>query len=138
MGAGLEDDRKSHDHKSHDHQPHEMTVRLLKDNLHGLGINIVDSADPESLRGVASSSRIVIESIVKGGPADSNGKLQRGIAGCFPCNSYVRLVHFMAGDIVVSVNSQSLEGLSRQQASALIKNSPDIVDLEILRGIPVT
>lgn len=43
----------------------------------------------------------------------------------------------IAGDIVVSVNGQSLAGLTRQEASALIKNSPDIVDLQILRGKPV-
>ena len=72
-------DDASRDQKSHDHQPHMMTVRLLKDSLHGLGINIVDSTDPaESSGGVASSSRIVIESMVKGGPADSNGVLQQG------------------------------------------------------------
>ena len=40
----------------------------------------------------------------------------------------------MSGDVVVSVNGRSLAGLSRQQASAVIKNSPDIVDLQILRG----
>lgn len=72
----------SHDQKSHDHRPHMMTVRLLKDSLHGLGINIVDSTDPESSGGMASSRRIVIESMVKGGPADSNGVLQRGKGGC--------------------------------------------------------
>ena len=44
---------------------------------------------------------------------------------------------WIAGDIVVSVNRQSLAGLTRQEASALIKNSPDIVDLQILRGKPV-
>ena len=69
------------DNISHDHRSLELTVRLLKDNLYGLGINIVDLMDPESSGGVASSSRIVIESIVKGGPADSNGKLQRGRVG---------------------------------------------------------
>ena len=76
MWTGVDDD-----HKSHDYRPHELTVRLLKDNLQGLGINIVDLTDTESSGGVASSSRIVIESIVKGGPADSNGKLQRGMYG---------------------------------------------------------
>lgn len=81
MRTGLDD--VSHDQKSHDHGAHELTVRLLKDNWHGLGINIVDLADPGSSGGVASSSRIVIESIVKGGPADSNGKLQRGMGACF-------------------------------------------------------
>ena len=39
-----------------------------------------------------------------------------------------------AGDIVVSVNGQSLAGLTRQEASAIIKNSSDIVDLHIIRG----
>lgn len=81
MQTGLDD--VSHDQTSHDYRPHELTVRLLKDNLHGLGINIVDLVDPESSGGVASCSRIVIKSIVKGGPADSNGKLQRGMGGYF-------------------------------------------------------
>ncbi len=72
----------SHDQKSHVHRPHEMTVRLLKDGLHGLGINIMDLTDPQSSGGVASSRRIVINGIVKGGPADSNGVLQPGEGGC--------------------------------------------------------
>ena len=64
----------SHDQKSHDYNSLELTVRLLKDNLHGLGINIVDLSESSG-----GSSRIVIESIVKGGPADSNGVLKRGM-----------------------------------------------------------
>ena len=46
------------------------------------------------------------------------------------------LLRCTAGDVVVSVNGQNLAGLTRQEASALIKNSPDIVDLQILRGKP--
>ena len=61
---------------SHDrNESLEFKVRLLKDDLYGLGINIVESSV-----GVANSSRIVIESVVKGGPADSGGALQRGMA----------------------------------------------------------
>ena len=74
-------DDVSHDQQSHDHRPHahKLTVRLLKDSLHGLGINIVDLTEPESSGGVTSSRGIVVDSIVKGGPADTNGILQRGM-----------------------------------------------------------
>ena len=77
MQAGSGD--VSHDQKSHDQRPLELRVRLLKDSLQGLGINIVDWTDQEPSGGVVGSSKIVIESIVKGGPADADGKLQRGM-----------------------------------------------------------
>ena len=74
-------DDVSHDQQSYDHRSyaHKLTVRLLKDNLHGLGINIVDLTEPESSGSVTSSRGIVVDSIVKGGPADTNGILQRGM-----------------------------------------------------------
>ena len=39
------------------------------------------------------------------------------------------------GDIVVSVNGQNLAGLSRQEASTIIKNCIDVLDLVVLRGM---
>lgn len=42
------------------------------------------------------------------------------------------------GDIVSSVNGQSLAGMTRQEASIIIKNSVDVVDLVVIRGKTTT
>ena len=67
----------SHDQKSHDHCQ-RLVVRLLKDVGKGLGINIVDLKESSGDTSAESTSKIVIESVVKGGPADVDGKLRRG------------------------------------------------------------
>ena len=61
---------------SHDHH-RELEVRLLKDVTKGLGINIIDLCE-SSGETASGSSKIVIESLVKGGPADIDKKLKRG------------------------------------------------------------
>ena len=60
---------------SHDHSQ-VLEVRLLKDTNKGLGINIADLPQP---LGRKDGSKIVIESIVRDGPADIDGKLKRGV-----------------------------------------------------------
>lgn len=66
--------------RSHD-ESQQLKVRLLKDSHKGLGINIIDLKESS---GVSSgiSSQIVIESVVRGGPADIDGNLKRGTYVC--------------------------------------------------------
>ena len=47
-------------------------IRLLKEPVKGLGIRIVDQPGPEG------SSVIVIDDIIKEGPAHMDGKLKKG------------------------------------------------------------
>ena len=40
----------------------------------------------------------------------------------------------IVGDIIVSVNGRSLAGLTRQEASSVIRSCDDVVNLEVIRG----
>ena len=57
----------------------QLAVRLLKDVTKGLGINIIDLNESSS-ETVGGVSKIFIESLVRGGPADIDGRLKRGEA----------------------------------------------------------
>ena len=74
--SGLGGVLPEHGRKSHD-QSQQLKVRLLKDISKGLGINIIDLKETSG-DSSGCSSQIVIESVVKGGPADIDGKLKRG------------------------------------------------------------
>ena len=40
----------------------------------------------------------------------------------------------IVGDIIVSVNGRSLAGLTRQEASSVIRSCDDVVNMEVIRG----
>lgn len=73
----------SHDQRTSSHDSFQkLSVRLLKDVSKGLGINIVDLKESSGESSAGRSSRIAIESVIKGGPADMDGKLKRGNSLC--------------------------------------------------------
>ncbi|XP_022099878.1 tyrosine-protein phosphatase non-receptor type 13-like isoform X2 [Acanthaster planci] len=86
-------------------------VQLKKANS-SLGISVTGGINTSVKHG-----GIYIKSMVPGGAADSNRKIQ-------------------VGDRVLGVNSESLEGVTHRQAVEALRRAPEVSTLVIERGIP--
>ncbi|XP_006798723.1 afadin isoform X1 [Neolamprologus brichardi] len=90
-------------------QPEIMTITLNKPLNSGMGVSIV------AAKGAGQCTLgIYIKSIVKGGPAEMNGQLT-------------------AGDQLLSVDGQSLVGLSQERAAAIMMQTGPIVTLQVAK-----
>ncbi|XP_070834683.1 afadin [Chaetodon trifascialis] len=90
-------------------EPEIVTIRLNKPLNSGMGVSIV--AAKAAGRG---NLGIYIKSIVKGGPAEMNGGLT-------------------AGDQLLSVDGQSLVGLSQERAAAIMMQTGPVVTLKVAK-----
>ncbi|XP_077416301.1 afadin isoform X2 [Vanacampus margaritifer] len=90
-------------------EPETVTVTLKKPLNCGMGVSIV------AAKGAGQDHLgIYIKSIVKGGPAEMNGLLT-------------------AGDQLLSVDGQSLLGLSQERAAAIMMQTGSIVTLKVAK-----
>ncbi|XP_077396114.1 afadin isoform X2 [Festucalex cinctus] len=90
-------------------EPETVTVTLKKPLNSGMGVSIV------AAKGAGQDHLgIYIKSIVKGGPAEMNGLLN-------------------AGDQLLSVDGQSLLGLSQERAAAIMMQTGPIVTLKVAK-----
>ncbi|XP_055943711.1 afadin-like isoform X2 [Argiope bruennichi] len=98
------DDNSSWKH----HEPEVATIRLQKSN-NGIGLSIVAAggADHDKLG-------IYIKSVVKGGAADLDGRLQ-------------------AGDQLLKVDGHSLVGVNQEKAAELMTRTGPVVTLEVAK-----
>ncbi|CAL1290125.1 unnamed protein product [Larinioides sclopetarius] len=90
------------------HEPEVATIRLQKSN-NGIGLSIVAAggADHDKLG-------IYIKSVVKGGAADLDGRLQ-------------------AGDQLLKVDGHSLVGVNQEKAAELMTRTGPVVTLEVAK-----
>ncbi|XP_038585533.1 afadin-like [Micropterus salmoides] len=90
-------------------EPDIVTITLNKPLNSGMGVSIVAAkgAGQENLG-------IYIKSIVKGGPAERNGRLT-------------------AGDQLLSVDGQSLVGFSQERAAAIMMQTGPVVTLQVAK-----
>ncbi|XP_043919082.1 afadin isoform X3 [Protopterus annectens] len=88
-------------------EPEVITVTLKKQNGMGLSIVAAKGAGQEKLG-------IYVKSVVKGGAADLDGRLS-------------------AGDQLLSVDGQSLVGLSQERAAELMTKTGSVVTLEVAK-----
>ncbi|XP_054470257.1 afadin [Anoplopoma fimbria] len=90
-------------------EPDIVTITLNKPLNSGMGVSIVAAkgAGQENLG-------IYIKSIVKGGPAEMNGRLT-------------------AGDQLLSVDGQSVVGLSQERAAAIMMQTGPVVTLQVAK-----
>ncbi|XP_035529456.1 afadin [Morone saxatilis] len=90
-------------------QPEVVTITLNKPLNSGMGVSIV------AAKGAGQGNLgIYIKSIVKGGPAEMNGRLT-------------------AGDQLLSVDGQSLLGLSQERAAAIMMQTGPVVTLQVAK-----
>ncbi|XP_061700364.1 afadin [Syngnathoides biaculeatus] len=90
-------------------EPETVTVTLEKPLKSGMGVSIV------AAKGAGQDHLgIYIKSIVKGGPAETNGLLT-------------------AGDQLLSVDGQSLLGLSQERAAAIMLQTGPVVTLKVAK-----
>ncbi|XP_077587862.1 afadin isoform X1 [Stigmatopora nigra] len=90
-------------------KPETVTVTVKKPFNSGIGVSIV------AAKGASQDNLgIYIKSIVKGGPAEKNGLLT-------------------AGDQLLSVDGQSLLGLSQERAAAIMMQTGSIVTLQVAK-----
>uniref|UniRef100_A0AAQ5YST2 PDZ domain-containing protein n=1 Tax=Amphiprion ocellaris TaxID=80972 RepID=A0AAQ5YST2_AMPOC len=90
-------------------QPEVVTITLNKPLNSGMGVSIV------AAKGAGQGNiGIYIKSIVKGGPAEMNGRLT-------------------AGDQLLSVDGQSLVGLSQERAAAIMMQTGPVVTLQVAK-----
>ncbi|XP_044022668.1 afadin isoform X2 [Siniperca chuatsi] len=90
-------------------EPEIVTITLNKPLNSGMGVSIV------AAKGAGQGNLgIYIKSIVKGGPAEMNGRLT-------------------AGDQLLSVDGQSLVGLSQERAAAIMVQTGPIVTLQVAK-----
>ncbi|KAI8499619.1 Nitric oxide synthase, brain [Branchiostoma belcheri] len=92
-----------------DDQPNIIVVELVKREVDGLGVSA-------KRRAASGQSAVVIEEVIRGGPADQTGMVQ-------------------PGDTIVAVNGQDIESLSYQEATQVIRDIEPGKPLElVLRG----
>uniref|UniRef100_UPI0037E9C8F6 afadin n=1 Tax=Semicossyphus pulcher TaxID=241346 RepID=UPI0037E9C8F6 len=90
-------------------EPEIVTITLNKPLNSGMGISIV------AAKGAGQGHLgIYIKSIVRGGPAEMNGRLT-------------------AGDQLLSVDGQSLVGLSQERAAAIMMQTGPVVTLQVAK-----
>ncbi|XP_051813953.1 afadin-like isoform X2 [Acanthochromis polyacanthus] len=90
-------------------QPEVVTITLNKPLNSGMGVSIV------AAKGAGQGNiGIYIKSIVKGGPAEMNSRLA-------------------AGDQLLSVDGQSLVGLSQERAAAIMMQTGPVVTLQVAK-----
>ncbi|XP_070776147.1 afadin [Enoplosus armatus] len=90
-------------------EPEIVTIRLNKPLNSGMGVSIV------AAKGAGEGHLgIYIKSIVKGGPAEMNGRLT-------------------AGDQLLSVDGQSLVSLSQERAAAIMMQTGPVVTLQVAK-----
>ncbi|XP_037602474.1 afadin [Sebastes umbrosus] len=90
-------------------EPEMVTITLNKPLNSGMGVSIV------AAKGAGRGNLgIYIKSIVKGGPAEMNGRLT-------------------AGDQLLSVDGQSLVGLSQERAAAIMMQTGPVVTLQVAK-----
>ncbi|XP_049918592.1 afadin isoform X3 [Epinephelus moara] len=90
-------------------EPDIVTITLNKPLNSGMGVSIV------AAKGAGQGNLgIYIKSIVKGGPAEMNGRLT-------------------AGDQLLSVDGQSLVGLSQERAAAIMMQTGPVVTLQVAK-----
>ncbi|KAM9842539.1 afadin [Aulostomus maculatus] len=91
-------------------EPQLVTVTLKKPLNSGMGVSIV------AAKGAGQDNlRIYIKSIVRGGPAEMDGRLT-------------------AGDQLLSVDGRSLVGLSQERAAAIMMQTGPIVTLQVVKS----
>ncbi|XP_035467399.2 afadin isoform X1 [Scophthalmus maximus] len=88
-------------------EPEIVTITLRKPLNSGMGLSIVAAKGAEQ-----GNLGIYIKSVVKGGPAEMNGMLK-------------------SGDQLLSVDGQSLVGLSQERAAAIIGQTGPVVTLKV-------
>ncbi|XP_044231429.1 afadin [Thunnus albacares] len=90
-------------------EPEIVTITLKKPLNSGMGVSIV------AAKGAGQDNLgIYIKSIVRGGPAEMNGKLT-------------------AGDQLLSVDGRSLVGLSQERAAAIMVQTGPVVTLQVAK-----
>ncbi|KAM7403498.1 hypothetical protein PAMA_004114 [Pampus argenteus] len=90
-------------------EPETVTITMKKPLNSGMGVSIV------AAKGAGQDNLgIYIKSIVRGGPAEMNGRLT-------------------AGDQLLSVDGQSLVGLSQERAAVIMMQTGSIVTLEVAK-----
>ncbi|KAG8013148.1 Afadin [Nibea albiflora] len=90
-------------------EPEVVTITLNKPLNNGMGVSIV------AAKGAGQGNLgIYIKSIVKGGPAEMNGRLT-------------------AGDQLLSVDGRSLVGLSQERAAAIMMQTGPVVTLQVAK-----
>ncbi|XP_068194682.1 afadin-like isoform X2 [Antennarius striatus] len=90
-------------------EPDIVTITLKKPQNSGMGVSII------AAKGAGQSNfGIYIKSIVKGGPAQMNGRLS-------------------TGDQLLRVNGQSLVGLSQERAAAIMKQTGPVMSLQVAK-----
>ncbi|XP_034531280.1 afadin [Notolabrus celidotus] len=90
-------------------EPEIVTITLNKPLNSGMGVSIV------AAKGAGQGNLgIYIKSIVKGGPAEMNGRLT-------------------AGDQLLSVDGQSLVGISQERAAAIMMQTGPVVTLQVAK-----
>ncbi|XP_039993356.1 afadin-like [Xiphias gladius] len=90
-------------------EPEIVTITLNKPLNSGMGVSIVAAKGAQQ-----GNLGIYIKSIVKGGPAEMNGRLT-------------------AGDQLLSVDGQSLIGLSQERAAAIMVQTGPVVTLQVAK-----
>ncbi|XP_067124139.1 afadin-like isoform X2 [Centruroides vittatus] len=89
-------------------EPEVTTIRLQKSN-NGIGLSIVAAGGVDQ-----DKLGIYVKSVVKGGAADLDGRLQ-------------------AGDQLLKVDGQSLVGISQEKAAELMTRTGPVVTLEVAK-----
>ncbi|XP_008304631.1 afadin [Stegastes partitus] len=90
-------------------QPEVVTITLNKPLNSGMGVSIV------AAKGAGQANLgIYVKSIVRGGPAEMNGRLT-------------------AGDQLLSVDGRSLVGLSQERAAAIMMQTGPVVTLQVAK-----
>ncbi|XP_071380560.1 afadin [Centroberyx affinis] len=90
-------------------EPEIVTITLNKPLNSGMGVSIV------AAKGAGQGNLgIYVKSIVKGGPAEMNGRLT-------------------AGDQLLSVDGQSLVGLNQERAAAIMMQTGPVVTLQVAK-----
>ncbi|XP_040917465.1 afadin [Toxotes jaculatrix] len=90
-------------------EPETVTITLNKPLNSGMGVSIVAAKGARQ-----GNLGIYIKSIVKGGPAEMNGRLT-------------------AGDQLLSVDGKSLVGLSQERAAAIMVQTGPVVTLQVAK-----
>ncbi|XP_035207092.1 afadin-like isoform X1 [Stegodyphus dumicola] len=90
------------------HEPEVVTIRLQKSN-NGIGLSIVAAGGSDQ-----DKLGIYVKSVVKGGAADLDGRLQ-------------------AGDQLLKVDGHSLVGVNQEKAAELMTHTGPVVTLEVAK-----
>lgn len=88
-----------------------VVINIRKEPQKGLGVNIVGGENTGGL-----DLGIFVQSLVPGGPAARDGRLR-------------------AGDRIIAINGQSLEGMPHSVAMELIRQSPPTVQLMVSQSL---